>query len=154
MKTTYNKATISDAEHIFSLCKQLIDKYENINSIDYEKVLLWVRRKLENSIDEYTTIYADGKKAGYYHFYKNEDGEYELDDLYIFEEFQSRGIGSAVIKKCCSLVDSPVMLYVFIKNERAIALYKRLGFEVTQSVGDSRYIMSNKHSFNKVQNNA
>lgn len=143
MKTTYNKATISDAEHIFSLCKQLIDKYENIDSIDYEKVLLWVRRKLENSIDEYTTIYADGKKAGYYHFYKNEDGEYELDDLYIFEEFQSRGIGSAVIKKCCSLADSPVMLYVFIRNERAIALYKRLGFEVTKTVGDSRYIMSN-----------
>ena len=143
MKTTYNKATISDAEHIFSLCKQLIDKYENIDSIDYEKVLLWVRGKLERSIDEYTTIYADGKKAGYYHFYKNEDGEYELDDLYIFEEFQSRGIGSAVIKKCCSLVDSPVMFYVFIRNERAIALYKRLGFEVIKTVGDSRYIMSN-----------
>lgn len=143
MKTTYNKATISDAEHIFSLCKQLIDKYENIDSIDYEKVLLWVRRKLERSIDEYTTIYADGKKAGYYHFYKNEDGEYELDDLYIFEEFQSRGIGSAVIKKCCSSVNSPVMFYVFIRNERAIALYKRLGFEVIKTVGDSRYIMSN-----------
>ena len=143
MKITYNKATISDAEHIFSLCKQLIDKYENIDVIDYEKVLLWVRKKLEHAINEYTTIYADGKKAGYYHFYKNEDGEYELDDLYIFEEFQGRGIGSAVIKKCCSLADSPVMLYVFIKNERAISLYKRLGFEVTKTVGDSRYIMSN-----------
>ena len=143
MKTTYNKATTSDIEHIYHLCKQLIDKYENIDSIDYEKVLLWVRKKLESSIDEYTTIYSDGKKAGYYHFYKNEDGEYELDDLYIFEEFQSRGIGSAVIKKCCSLVDSPVMFYVFIRNERAIALYKRLGFEVIKTVGNSRYIMSN-----------
>lgn len=143
MKTTYNKATTSDVEHIYHLCKQLIDKYENIDGIDYEKVLLWVRKKLESSIDEYTTIYADGKKAGYYHFYKNEDDEYELDDLYIFEEFQSRGIGSAVIKKCCSLVDSSVMFYVFIRNERAIALYKRLGFEVIKTVGDSRYIMSN-----------
>ena len=93
MNITYDKATAYDVECIYQLCKQLIDGYENIESIDYEKVLKWVRNKIEASIDEYTAVYADGQKAGYYHFYKNEDGENEIDDLYIFSEYQNQGIG-------------------------------------------------------------
>ena len=143
MNITYDTAKIEDIDHIYQLCKQLIDDYENIDSIDYDRVLKWVHKKIEKSIDEYTVIYVDNKKAGYYHFYKNEDGEYEIDDLYIFSKFQNKGIGLEVIKKCCSSVNEPIMLYVFIKNQRAVSLYKRLGFEVVKTVNDSRYIMKN-----------
>ena len=97
--------------------------------------------KIENCIHEYTVIYADGKKAGYYHFYKNEDAVFEIDDLYIFPGFQGKGIGSTVIRRCCSSVNEPIMLYVFIKNQRAISLYRKLGFEVVETVRDSRFIM-------------
>ena len=141
MNITYDKAKIEDILHIYQLCKQLIDTYENVENIDYDKVMKWVRQKIENSIDEYTVICADGQKAGYYRFYKNEDGKYEIDDLYIFSEFQNKGIGSEIIRRCCLSVDEPVMLYVFIKNERAASLYKKLGFEVVKTVRDSRYIM-------------
>lgn len=144
MKLSYKKSTARDAEQLFTLCKQLIDKYEDIDSIDYDKVLLWVRRKLARSIGEYTTVYADGNLAGYYHFFINEDGEPELDDLYILPEYQSRGIGSEIIKKCISLADAPITFYVFKRNQRAISLYRRLGFEVTETVSDTRYIMKNK----------
>ena len=71
MKITYEKAASSDIECLYQLCKQLIDAYENIECIDYERALRWVRKKLENSIDEYTSIYADERKTGYYHFYRN-----------------------------------------------------------------------------------
>lgn len=141
MKITYEKAASSDIECLYQLCKQLIDAYENVECIDYERVLSWVRKKLEASIDEYISVYADGKKVGYYHFYKNEDGEYELGDLYVFPEFQNRGIGTAIIEKCCASVEEPVMLYVFIKNKGAVSLYKRLGFEITETIKGSRYIM-------------
>ncbi len=138
---TYKKAAACDIEQLYRLCKQLIDDYEDIDSIDYDKVLGWVRRKLESSIGEYTAIYSEHEKVGYYHFYKNENGEYELDDLYILPEYRDRGIGSEVIKKCCSSVAAPVMLYVFVKNKRAIALYQRLGFKIIRTVNGSRYIM-------------
>lgn len=138
---TYEKTTACDVEPIYRLCKQLIDDYEDMDSIDYDKVLKWVRRKIEISIDEYTAVFVSGEKVGYYHFYQNEDGEYELDDLYIFPQYQNRGIGSAVIQACAASVKAPVMLYVFIKNEKAVALYKRLGFEIIRTVNGSRYVM-------------
>ena len=141
MKLTYQNATVEDIQPIFCLCKGLIDAYEDLGSIDYPGVLQWVYRKIEASIGEYTTVLIDGQTAGYYHFYRNEDGIYELDDLYILPGFQNRGIGTAVIRSCCESVREPVMLYVFAGNEGAIALYQRLGFEITETVHESRYIM-------------
>lgn len=142
---TYEKATACDIAPIYRLCKQLIDRYENTDAIDYDRVLKWVYRKIETSIDEYTTVHVAHKKAGYFHFFQNEAGEYEIDDLYIFPEYRNRGIGSEVIRSCISSVNAPVMLYVFIKNEKAVALYQRLGFEIVQIVSDSRYIMQKKN---------
>lgn len=141
MNVAYGMATNEDIDCLYRLNKALIDAYESSESIDYNRVLRWVRRKIETHIDEYAVVYADGEKAGYYRFYKNEDGEYEIDDLYILPEFQNRGVGSAVVKKCCFSVNASVMLYVFIRNERAVAFYKKHGFKIVKTVGDSRYIM-------------
>lgn len=145
MMITFKKAATEDIDVIYELCAALIHDYEQLDSIDYPKVRKWVRKKIENQIDEYTAIYSSGQKAGYYHFYKNADGQFEIDDLYVFPKFQNKGIGSAVVRKCCESVNAPVMLYVFAKNKRAISLYERLGFEIVQKVGSSRYIMTNKN---------
>lgn len=143
MKIAYEKAKVEDIGPIYELCKRLILKYENLETIDYSKVMDWVREKIEKSIHEYTVIYADDRKAGYYHFYKNDNGQFELDDLYIFPEFQNQGIGSMVITKCCQSVNAAIMLYVFIENKRAVSLYERLGFKVVEELHNSRYIMKN-----------
>ena len=133
-----------DIDEIFILNKRLIDRYEDTDQIDYPKVLSWVRRKLEASYGEYTAVFADGKKAGYYHFYRNSEGEYEIDDLYVFDDFQNKGIGSQIINKCCASVDESVILYVFIRNERAVSLYQKLGFEAIKTVNNTRYVMIRK----------
>ena len=145
MKLLYEKTSDEDIEEIYELCKQLIHDYEQLDTINYPKVMNWVRKKIEKSIDEYITVYAGDRKAGYYHFYKNDSGQFEIDDLYVFPEFQNQGIGSTIVRKCCASTNAPIMLYVFIKNERAVSLYKRLGFKVTETIHNSRYIMKNEN---------
>lgn len=141
MNLSYEKARGEDIEPICELCKRLIEEYEQLDMIDYPRVMAWIRDKIEKSIDEYTTVYVDGRKAGYYHFYKNDSDQFELDDLYIFPEYQNRGIGSEIIRKCCISTMEPIILYVFIENKRAISLYKRLGFKVIETIHKTRYIM-------------
>lgn len=141
MTLSYSPAQPEDIDPIYLLCKELIQNYEQLDAIDYPRVLHWVRQKIESSIGEYTVLYADGIKAGYYHFYRNEDSLLELDDLYLFPPFQNQGIGTAVIQKCCASTTEPIMLYVFARNTRAVALYERLGFQITATVHQTRYIM-------------
>lgn len=140
MRLSYQLALPEDVDTIFRFNKDLIDRYENIQDISYDDVLGWVRRKIEKAIHTYTRIYADGVHVGFYRFVANEE-KMELDDLYIFPEFQSRGIGTCVIEKCCVETEKPVMLYVFIRNTGAWKLYQRLGFEIRENIRDSRYIM-------------
>ena len=140
MQITYAQARIEDIDNIYGFCAQLINTYEDKDSVDCETALRWVRRKIQNSIEEYTAVYADGVKVGYYHFFLNGDLEMELDDLYIFPAYQGKGIGTEIIRKCCEAEDN-VVLYAFIKNERAVALYQRMGFKITKTIGNTRCIM-------------
>lgn len=140
MKLEYRAAEKADAEQIFQMSRENIDQYEDIKAIDYEKVLAWVRRKIENHIGEYVCILCDAENAGYYRMHL-ENEKMELDDLYLLPAFQNRGIGTAAITKCLAKTEKPVFLYVFTRNVRAMALYRRLGFQVTEQVGKTRCIM-------------
>ena len=134
----FEPAETEDIRMIFSLSKALIDQYEDVDSIDYEKVIGWVKRKLEKNIASYTRVMAGGKLAGWYCL-DREPGE--LDDLYILPEHREMGLGTAVIKKCIAECEKPLWLYVFKKNVRAISLYRRMGFVIREEVGKTRYIM-------------
>ena len=64
MQITYKTAKVDDIVPIFELCKQVIQDYEKLESIDFPKVMNWVREKIEHSIDEYTVIFLNEQKAG------------------------------------------------------------------------------------------
>ena len=137
MTLQYLAATDTDISEIFLQAKDLIDAYEDIHSIDYDKVLAWVRRKIETHISEYIRVMLDGKICAYYRLCN--DGE--LDDLYVLPGFQSRGIGSAIVQKCIAESMKPLYLYVFSRNTRAISFYRHFGFMVQKTVGNTRLIM-------------
>ena len=137
MNLQYAVAERSDVPVIFAQAKDLIDTYEDVDTIDYDKVLAWVRRKIETHIHEYRCVMADGEKCAYFRLCR--DGE--LDDLYVLPGFQNRGIGSAILRKCLEESENALYLYVFSPNTRAVSLYERFGFVSCETVGRTRLIM-------------
>ena len=140
MNLCFAAATADDIGAIFAQCKALIDAYEDIESIDYDRVLDWSRQKIARHLAEYTRVVCDGATAGYFRLHPD-GGQMELDDFYILPPFRNRGIGSAVLNRCVSEARLPIYLYAFVKNQRAIALYARMGFQRVASIGTTRCIL-------------
>ena len=140
MQLSYEPARQEDAPVIFGFAKELIERYETDPALDLEMALGWTKRKIEKRIDEYTRVLCDGKTAAYYRFVP--DGErMELDDLYVLPEYRSRGVGTAVLRRCLAQ-GKPVYFYVFTGNTRAVALYEREGFRKVEDVSPTRCIMA------------
>ena len=137
MNLTFTNASEADIPVIFEQAKDLIDTYEDLAAIDYDKVLAWVRRKIEAKISEYHCAMLDGEKCAFWRIC--DDGE--LDDLYVLPSFRNQGIGSAILINCIENSGKPMWLYVFSRNVRAFSFYERHGFSPSRIVGPTRLIM-------------
>ena len=110
MMLEFLSAAEGDIPVIYEQAKDLIDTYEDITAIDYEKVLAWVKRKIEKEIASYCCVVHEGQTCAYYRLCA--DGE--LDDLYVLPGFQNRGIGAKIMEKCIAESEKNLYLYVFI----------------------------------------
>ena len=137
MNLQFVEATQSDIPVIFAQAKELVDAYEDLTSIDYDSVMRWMERKITDNIFQYRCVLKDQKTCAYYCL--RDDGE--LDDLYVLPAFQNMGIGSEIIKKCISESPQKLYLYVFTRNNRAVAFYESHGFTCRESVSKTRMIL-------------
>ena len=140
MKLQFQSAQNQHIPLILAQAKNLIDTYEDLASIDYDKVMDWVRRKISKHISTYTAVVLSDKTCAYYRLC--DDGE--LDDLYVLPEFQNHGIGSQILEKCMLESLNPLYLYVFSENVRAVSFYEKYGFSVREKVGKTRLILERK----------
>lgn len=140
MNCTLSPAAQSDVKAIFRLNKELIDKYEDVGKINYAKVIKQVRKDIKEHIGEYRRIVCGGEIAGYMLVAERPDRT-ELEDLFLYPMFQNKGIGTAILRKILEESEKPVTLCVFVKNEGALRLYTRLGFEISETVHETRYRM-------------
>ena len=69
----------------------------------------------------------------------NNDNGKLLDEIYLEEEYRNKGIGTKIIMDILNNNDV-VYLWVYKENEKAISLYKKLGFNVIEET-ESRYYM-------------
>lgn len=81
-----------------------------------------------------------------------EDGGIEIERIYLLKAFQGRGLGSALFDKAMDFARSSgsrfIWLGVWENNDRAMAFYTSMGFEITGThdfrmgdVVDTDYIM-------------
>lgn len=136
----YEPATHTDKSRLFFLCKENIDQYEDLHAIRYAHALMWVRDKIEQHIDEYTSIWHDGKQVGYFRLHPSED-QWEWEDFYLFPEYRGQGIGTHVLNEQLTWRTDPVFLHVFSRNTRAVSLYHRFGFQPTQTIRGTQFRM-------------
>jgi ribosomal protein S18 acetylase RimI-like enzyme len=135
----FEPAEQRDLPLLFALNKALIDEYEDLTAIDYDRVLLWMRQNLEVHLPDFHRILYEGEPAGFFCL-----SDSEVDSLFVLPQFRGKGIGTEVIRHCQSTSPS-LLLYVFRRNTGAVNLYRRMGFQITKEVGKTRYIMEWKN---------
>ena len=140
MKVTFVPAGEEDVSRIFQLNKELIHRYEDLSAIPYDKVLSWVEENIRQQLPHFRRIMADGSHAGYFCLCPAA-GKWELDSLFVFPEYQGRGIGREAVRYCQNRADTTLFLYVFKENTGALRLYQRLGFRIAKEVRATAYIM-------------
>jgi len=140
MKLHFSPVLPQDAEFLFQLNKELIDRYEDTSAIDYHRILMWVKKNIDHQIPFFHRVMADGELAGFYCLSPSQE-KWELDSLFVLPKFQNQGIGTAVLEHCIGKCEGNLFLYVFRKNTGAFRLYERLGFRITKEVGTTRFIM-------------
>lgn len=83
--------------------------------------------------------FVDGRRIGFA-FSERHKGEFKLDKLYIHPDAQRQGVGGQLIgyvaARARRLGYPCVILAVNKRNEKAIASYRKYGFEVRETVVD------------------
>lgn len=130
--------------------KNILYNYKILNILDYNKMSLFEKEKVNNyitnfiinHIDDYKLILVNSKIIGCYCSYIKSNIIF-LDEIYIEKEYRNLGIGTSLIKKeieNAKVKKMNIELWVYKENEKAINLYKRLGFVVVNEM-ETRYLM-------------
>ena len=136
---TVRRAEPSDFEPI---CETFRDEsaYSGTLQLPYPSAEIWRKRIAEPKVDEFMLVaFVDGKmagNAGLHHAGNSPRRAHAMAlGMAVRGEFQGRGVGTALMRALLQVADDwlhvfRIELTVFADNERAIALYRKFGFEV------------------------
>lgn len=102
----------------------------------------YVKNNVPKKIENYKVIYIDNNKIGCF-LITNNDDSISLDEIYLEKDYRNQGIGTKIIKKLIS-ENKNVYLWVYKLNEKAISLYKKLGFEFIDETENRYYMKYNR----------
>jgi len=114
--------------------------YSGTLQLPFPSLEIWRQRLAEPNTEDYLLVaLAEGRivaTAGLHPVSKSPRRSHaRMLGMSVADEFQGRGVGTALMKALLDLADNwlnvtRVELTVFTENERAIALYRKHGFEV------------------------
>jgi 5-formyltetrahydrofolate cyclo-ligase len=131
---TLSRALNEDADEIATLyLASRADALPYLRRVhEADDVRRWMRRSLE-SCPEAWVAREDSRIVGFLALYGD-----ELDQLYLLPGHYRRGIGSRLLAKAKELSPQGLRLFVFQRNERAIAFYRHHGFTELDRTDGSR----------------
>ena len=143
------RASLEDAEVIWKMQRiafaELLERYQDFDTNPGNEPLEKVQWRFSFPATYFYFIQVDGVNAGAIRIIDHhDDSPKKISPLFVLPQFRGRGIGTDVVRFCQQQSPS-LMLYVFRKNTRAIALYRKLGFIVTKDVSPTRAIMEWKN---------
>ena len=149
---SYGEAKLSDALRISILLKTVYIQAYALNGITFEFANFitkrfseeYIKNAIQENPDQFIVAYKNDNPVGVAEvFYKGncpvrKTEVPELSKLYVLERFYGQGIGAELLKRAEKKVVEKGLdelnLIVWIRNPRAIAFYKKQGYEVLAEV--------------------
>ena len=139
MKYELVQSSKNDVNKIKEYNKKTIYQYANdLSKEEIDEINDYVNKTVPKELANYQNIIIDDKMIGCLLVTNYEDGR-EIAELYLEEEYRSKGIGTDIITNIIK-ENNNIYLWVYKKNKKAISLYKRLGFIIIDET-TSRYHM-------------
>lgn len=133
------KSTSNDINRLIEYKKRTIYEYaKDLSDKEINKINRYITSEVPKLIDVYCNIMVDNKIIGCLLLTNKDDGKL-LDEIYLEKVYRNKGIGTEIIRDILSNNDI-VYLWVYKKNDKAISLYRKLGFNVIEET-ESRYYM-------------
>ena len=136
---TLKIANIKDISLLETWKLQTVLDYAGKLSIEeQEKIRNYVHNEVLEYLHFFELIEVSSSIVGCVLVRPYQDG-YLLDEIYLEKEYRNLGIGSSILKDK-TMQFSPLYLWVYKDNKKAISLYKRIGFFVKEETA-TRYFM-------------
>ena len=107
-----------------------------------DKIKEYVDVSVKEFLDDTKMVIINDSIAGIFLVRNFEDGVL-IDEIYLYDEYRNKGIGTSIIKDVVSKSNSNVYLWVYKDNIKAFNLYNKIGFNIKEET-DSRYYMEYK----------
>ncbi len=133
------KSSSNDVNRLIEYKKRTIYEYaKDLSAEEINKINRYITSEVPKLINVYCNIMVDNKIIGCLLLTNKDDGKL-LDEIYLEKVYRNKGIGTEIIRDILSNNDI-VYLWVYKKNDKAISLYRKLGFNVIEET-ESRYYM-------------
>ena len=137
------KSTSNDINRLIEYKKRTIYEYaKDLSDEEINKINRYIASEVPKLIDVYCNIMVDNKIIGCLLLTNKDDGKL-LDEIYLEKVYRNKGIGTEIIRDILSNNDI-VYLWVYKKNDKAISLYRKLGFNVIEETESRYYLKYNK----------
>ena len=139
MEYKLSKSSEKDINRLIEYKNRTIYQYaKDLSNEEIDRINKYITSEVPRLINDYCNIIVDNKIVGCILLTNNDSGKL-LDEIYLEEKYRNKGIGIKIIMDILNNNDV-VYLWVYKENEKAISLYKKLGFNVIEET-ESRYYM-------------